>query len=182
VTASATPTRAASSATAHAAAPETATHTSTEAGPAAKGMLVYHAAVVESAECAGVAAQLHVRRDESAIGSMVEYSGSIALRATPKIILMTSKPSAETESVPVVDKGGTPGDKRIVIENDDSVPPVAAPRVPCPTKRPSEGKPYSERDDRRQPRVLGRNPDKLLTVRRTQSRDHIAVDKRYPDS
>jgi hypothetical protein len=47
-------------------------HTSAEAGLAAEGVLVYHAAVVESAEGAGVAARLHVRRDESAIGSMVE--------------------------------------------------------------------------------------------------------------
>jgi hypothetical protein len=51
---------------------ETAMHTSAEAGLAAEGVLVYHAAVVESAEGAGVAARLHVRRDESAIGSMVE--------------------------------------------------------------------------------------------------------------
>jgi hypothetical protein len=48
-----------------------AVHTS-EAGLAAEGVLVYHAAVVESAECAGVAARLHVWRGESAIGSMVE--------------------------------------------------------------------------------------------------------------
>ena len=54
------------------AAPETTVHTSTEAGLPAEGVLVYHAAVVESAECAGVAARLHVRRDKSAIGSMVE--------------------------------------------------------------------------------------------------------------
>jgi hypothetical protein len=51
---------------------ETAMHTSAEARLAAEGVLGYHAAVVESAECAGVAAPLHVRCDESAIGSMVE--------------------------------------------------------------------------------------------------------------
>jgi hypothetical protein len=72
----------AASAATHAAASETAPvyparkpaamHTSAEAGLAAEGVLVYHAAVVESAEGAGVAARLHVRRDESAIGSMVE--------------------------------------------------------------------------------------------------------------
>jgi hypothetical protein len=98
----------ATAATAHAT-PETAMHASAEAGLAAEGVLVYRAAVVESAECAGVAAPLNVRRDESAIGSMVE---------TPKIIVMTSKtlmtsktvttskPFAET--VPAVYKSVTP--------------------------------------------------------------------------
>jgi hypothetical protein len=100
--ASASTTTHATAATAHAA-PETAMYASAEAGLAAEGVLVYRAAVVESAECAGVAAPLHVRRGESAIGSMVE---------TPKIILMTSKtlmtskPSAET--VPAVYKSVTP--------------------------------------------------------------------------
>ena len=98
----------ASAATTHAA-PETTVHTSSEAGLPAEGVLVCHAAVVESAECAGVAALLHVRHDESAIGSMVEWFG-----ATPKVILMTSKTSAETESVPT-DKGGAPRYKRIVV-------------------------------------------------------------------
>jgi hypothetical protein len=104
--ASPTATHAAAETTAHAAPNETAMHASTDAGPAAEGVLIYHAAVVESAECAGVAARLHVWRGESAIGSMVEYSGSIALGATPKIILMTSKTSAET--VPAVYKSVTP--------------------------------------------------------------------------
>src|SRR5258705_5115889 len=49
-----------------------AMHTSAEAGLAAEGVLVDHATVVESAECAGVAAPLHVRRSESTIGSMVQ--------------------------------------------------------------------------------------------------------------
>ena len=61
-----------------------AMHASAEAGLAAEGVLVCHAAVVESAECAWAAAPLHVRHDESAIGSMVEWFG-----ATPKVILMT---------------------------------------------------------------------------------------------
>jgi hypothetical protein len=67
-----------------------AIHTATEAGLAAEGVLVCHAAVVESAECAGVTAPLLVRRDESAIGSMVK---------TSKIILMTSKTSAVYKTV-----------------------------------------------------------------------------------
>jgi hypothetical protein len=66
-----TATHAPACATAHAA-HETTAHASAEAGLAAEGVLGYHAAVVKSAECAGVAAPLHVRCDESAIGSMVE--------------------------------------------------------------------------------------------------------------
>ena len=89
----------ASEATMHPA-PETTAHTSPEAGLAAEGVLVCHPAVVESAECAWAATRLHVRHDEPAIGSMVDRSAPIALGATPKIILMTSKTSAETESVP----------------------------------------------------------------------------------
>src|SRR4029077_2297431 len=70
-------THAPASATTHAAAPETAMHASAEAGLAAEGVLGYHAAVVESAECAGVAARLHVRRGEATIGSMVEVASEI---------------------------------------------------------------------------------------------------------
>src|SRR4030095_12881154 len=52
--------------------PETTMYTSPKTGLAAEGVLVCHAAVVESAECAGVAARLYVRRSEATIGSMVE--------------------------------------------------------------------------------------------------------------
>jgi hypothetical protein len=83
-----TTTHAAASATAHAA-PETAMHTSAEAGPAAEGVLVCHAAMVESAECAGVAAPLHVRRSEATIGSMVEVASEIV--ATSEIVVMVEK-------------------------------------------------------------------------------------------
>jgi hypothetical protein len=81
-TASKSPMPAAAKPTTHAAsepAPETAVHTSAEAGLAAEGMLVCHAAVVESAECAGVAAPLHVRRSEATIGSMVEVASEIVV-------------------------------------------------------------------------------------------------------
>jgi hypothetical protein len=86
-TASKSPMPAAAKPTTHAAAathaasepaPETAVHTSAEAGLAAEGMLVCHA-VVESAECAGVAAPLHVRRSEATIGSMVEVASEIVI-------------------------------------------------------------------------------------------------------
>jgi BRCT domain type II-containing protein len=76
-------------ASAHAASSETAMHTSAEAGPAAEGVLVCHAAVVESAECAGVAAPLHVRRSEATIGSMVEVASEIV--ATSEIVVMVEK-------------------------------------------------------------------------------------------
>jgi hypothetical protein len=82
-------THAPASATTHAAAPETAMHTSAEAGLAAEGVLGYHAAVVESAECAGVAARLHVRRGEATIGSMVEVASEIV--ATSEIVVMVEK-------------------------------------------------------------------------------------------
>ena len=52
-------------------------------------MLVCHAAVVESAECAGVAARLHVRRSEAAIGSMVEVASEIVV--TSEIVAMVEK-------------------------------------------------------------------------------------------
>jgi hypothetical protein len=70
-------------------APETAVHTSAEAGLAAEGVLVCHAAVVESAECAGVAAPLYVRRSEATIGSMVEVASEIV--ATSEIVAMVEK-------------------------------------------------------------------------------------------
>jgi hypothetical protein len=76
------------SATAHAAY-ETTVHTSAETGLAAEGVLGYHAAVVESAECAGVAARLHVRRSEATIGSMVEVASEIV--ATSEIVVMVEK-------------------------------------------------------------------------------------------
>jgi hypothetical protein len=89
-TASKSPMPAAAKPTTHAAsepAPETAVHTSAEAGLAAEGMLVCHAAVVESAECAGVAAPLHVRRSEATIGSMVEVASEIV--ATSEIVVIS---------------------------------------------------------------------------------------------
>jgi hypothetical protein len=88
-TASKSPMPAAAKPTTHAAAHETAVHTSAEAGLAAEGVLVYHAAVVESAECAGVAARLHVRRSEAAIGSMVEVASEIVV--TSEIVVMVEK-------------------------------------------------------------------------------------------
>jgi hypothetical protein len=87
-----TTTHAAASATAHAASSETAMHTSAEAGPAAEGVLVCHAAVVESAECAGVAAPLHMRRGEASIGSMVEVASEIVV--TSEIVVMVEKDMA----------------------------------------------------------------------------------------
>ena len=103
--ASSAATHAASSAATHAApetahaAPETAMHASADAGPAAEGVLVCHAAVVESAECAGVAARLHVRRSEATIGSMVEVASEI---------VVTSEIVATSEIVVMVEKGMAP--------------------------------------------------------------------------
>src|SRR5882757_5387189 len=81
-----------------------AMHTSAEAGLAAEGVLVDHATVVESAECAGVAAPLHVRRRESTIGSMVE----VILVA---IKIATVEIAAVGKSVTVVKKGMAMGKK-----------------------------------------------------------------------
>ena len=54
-----------------------------------------HAAVVESAECAGVAAPLHVRRSEATIGSMVEVASEIVaiseIVVTSEIVVMVEK-------------------------------------------------------------------------------------------
>jgi hypothetical protein len=99
--------KAAASAAMHAAsesavcpAPETAgMHASTQAGLAAERVLVCHAAMVESAECAGVAAPFHVRRTEAAIGSMVEMASEIV--ATSEIV-------AVSEVLAAVDKGMAP--------------------------------------------------------------------------
>ena len=128
----------------HAAPDETAMHASADAGLTAEGVLIYHAAVVESAECAGVAARLHVRRGESAIGSMVE----VILVASE---IVAVEIAAVGESVAVVEKSVASGNKPHVIKNHKATPPVAAPcgPSPTPTKTPADGKPYSERDDRR---------------------------------
>jgi hypothetical protein len=91
-------THAAASAATHAA-PDTAMHTSPDAGLAAEGVLVCRAAVVESAECAGVAAPFYVRRSESTIGSMVEVASEIV--ATSEIV-------AISEIVAMVEKGMAP--------------------------------------------------------------------------
>ena len=158
--------------------PETAVHTSPEAGLAAEGVLVCHAAVVESAECAGVAALLHVRRSEATVGSMVE----VILVASE---IVAVEIAAVGESVAVVEKSMASGNKPRVIKNHKATAPVAAPcgPSPTPTKTPADGKPYSERDDRRaQSRVLRCNPDKLLAVRRTRSKDHTEEHRRLVDS
>src|SRR5207247_9026424 len=81
-----------------------AMHTSAEAGLAAEGVLVYHAAVVESAECAGALTGFHVRRDEPAIGAVVNRSAAKARaairktmsRSTPKSRAMYFKHAVET--------------------------------------------------------------------------------------
>ena len=118
-------------------------HTSPEAGLAAEGVLGYHAAVVESAECAGVAARLHVRRGESAIGSMVEL-----ILAASEIV--TVEIAAAGKSSTVGEKSMASGNETRVIKNHKSTPPVAAPCGPTPTKTktPADGKPYSEGDHR----------------------------------
>ena len=126
-------------------------HTSAEAGLAAEGVLVCHAAVVESAECAGALTGFHVRRDEPAIGAVVNRSAAKARaairktmsRSTPKIRAMYSKPA--------VDKGGTPGDELVVIENYEPVVPIAAPGMPTPVKvavKVSERKTHIEENNR----------------------------------
>ena len=95
---------------------ETATvHTSPEAGLAAEGVLVCHAAVVESAECAGSAALLHVRRSESTVGSMVR----VILVASE---IVTVEIAAVGESVAVVEKSMASGNKPRVIKNHKATP------------------------------------------------------------
>src|SRR5262245_33366345 len=117
-------------------------HTSPETGLAAEGVQVCHAAVVEPAKCAGVAALLHVRRDESAVGSMVEM-----ILVAYEIVIVEI--AAVDESVAVVEKSMASGNKPRVIKNHKATAPVEAPcgPSPFPTKTPSDGKPYSERDD-----------------------------------
>jgi hypothetical protein len=118
-----------------------AIHTSPEAGLAAEGVLVCYAAVVESAECAGVAVPLHVRRSEATIGSMVEVILVASEIVTVEI--------AVGESVAVIEKSMASGNKPRVIKNHKATAPVAAPcgPSPTPTETPADGKPYSERDD-----------------------------------
>lgn len=139
MTASAT-THAAAETTTHAAG-DTTVHASPEAGLPAEGVLGYHAAVVKSAERSGVTALLHVGRSESTIGSMVEIASKI----------VTMEIAAVGESVAVVEKGMAPGNKPYVIKNHKATAPIEAPcgPSPTPTKTPADGKPYSERDDRR---------------------------------
>src|SRR5262249_27058915 len=121
---------------------ETTVHASSEAGLPAEGVLAYHATVVKSAERAGVTALLHVGHSESTIGAMVEIASKIV---TMEIAAVGG------ESVAVVEKGMAPGNKPYVIKNHKATAPVATPRgpSPSPTKTPADGKPYSERDDRR---------------------------------
>ena len=91
-------THAASSSTVHGAAKTAARsageastmRTAAEAGLAAEGVLICHAAVVESTECARALARFHVRRGEPAISSMVDRSASTGRDATRK----TMRPSA----------------------------------------------------------------------------------------
>jgi len=85
-----------------------AMHASAEAGLATEGVLGYHAAMIKAVERAGAVVWRHVRRDESTVGAMIGWFGSIALGAAAKIILMTSKTSAGTKSVTVVYKGVAP--------------------------------------------------------------------------
>ena len=123
------------------AAPETTVHTSPEAGLPAEGVLGYHAAVVKSAERAGVTALRHVGRSEATIGSMVEITSEI----------VTMEIAAVVESVAMVEKGMAPGNKPYVIKNHKATAPIEAPcgPSPSPTNTPADGIPYSERDDRR---------------------------------
>src|SRR5262245_36387452 len=83
-----------------------------------------------------------MRREEAAIGSMIEI--------TYEIVIMEI--AAVYESVAVVEKSMASGNKPCVIKNHKITAPVAAPRVPSPIKRPSDGKPHSERDRRATPR------------------------------
>ncbi len=128
-----------------------AMHTATEAGLAAEGVLGCHAAMVESTECAGALARFHVGRDEPAIDAVVNRSAAKARaairktmsRSTPKIRAMYSKPA--------VDKGGTPGDEPVVIENYEPVVPIETPGMPTPEKvtvKVSEGKTRIEENKR----------------------------------
>src|SRR5580765_286312 len=102
-----------------------AMHTSAEAGLAAEGVLVDHATVVESAECAGVAAPFHVRRSESTIGSMVE----VILVA---IKIATVEIAAVGKSVTVGEKSMATGKKPSVVKNHEATAPVTAPKAPAP--------------------------------------------------
>ena len=106
--ASSTGVHAATEAAVHSARNTAAMHASAEAGLAAEGVLVYHTAMFKTVECAGVAAWRQVRRDESTVGAMIGWFGSIALGATAKAILTTSKTSAGTKTLRVVNKGVAP--------------------------------------------------------------------------
>src|SRR5262249_62211412 len=83
----------------------------------------------------------HGRRSEPTMASMVEMASKI----------VTRKIAAVGESVAVVKKGMPPGNKPYVIKNHKAPAPIEAPcgPSPTPTKTPADGKPYSERDDRR---------------------------------
>ena len=85
-----------------------AMHASAEAGLPVEGVLAYHPTMFKTVERAGVAAWCHMGRDESTIGTMIEWFGSIAFGATAKTILTTSKTSAGTKAVTVVNKGVAP--------------------------------------------------------------------------
>jgi hypothetical protein len=150
VTASTSTPTSAAAMTATETAGRSAMHNSAEAGLAAEGMLVYHAAVVESAECAGALTGFHVRRDEPAIGSMVDRSTSIALDATWKTMSRSAPKIRAMYSKPAVDKGGTPGDEPVVIENYEPVVPIGAPVVPTPVmvEMPSDRKARIEKNKR----------------------------------
>ena len=82
---------------------------------------------------------------------MVDRSAPIALGATRK----TRRPSASKTfataySVPAINKGGTPGDEPVVIEDHESVPPIATPVVPTPVMvdMPSDRKAFIEENKR----------------------------------
>src|SRR5262245_18470091 len=90
-----------------------------------------------------------MRRSEASVNMMVKRR-----RATVKFVaikIATAEIAAVVESVAVVEKGMASGNKPDVIKNHKATAPVKAPcgPSPSPTKTPSNGKPYSERDDRR---------------------------------
>ena len=109
-----------------------AMHTSAEAGLAAEGVLVDHATVVESTECAGVAAP-------STCGAANPRSArwSKVSRESPRRDPENRPEHPESQGIysgPVVKKGMAPGEKPSVVKNYEPIVPVAAPEIPAPGK------------------------------------------------
>jgi hypothetical protein len=128
-----------------------AMHTAAKTRLPAGGIMVCETTMVESTECAGALTRRHVRRSKPAVGAVVDRSAAKARaairktmsRSTPKIRAMCSEPA--------VDKGGTPGDEPVVIENHEPVVPIEAPGMPTPVKvavKVSEGKTHIEPNNR----------------------------------